>query len=201
LIRITKLFQTLSSRHRLLILLALRHGPLLYSRLQASAGYRTRFDSGKFAFHLRKLKNSELVYRDGENKYRLSPLGYFMVFVVDTMFKGSYSDIAEFIQAKSKLIEFLKTLEERWDHIASKLELPPPPPARKKELSTVDECILENLSRTKHGLSFKNLLEKIRVELPYLEPIDVFYSLDELEKSGLIKKDKGVYVTTEWAKG
>jgi hypothetical protein len=36
--------------------------------------------------------------------------------------------------------------------------------------------------------------------LPYLEPIDVFYSLDELEKSGLIKKDKGVYVTTEWAK-
>jgi ribonucleoside-triphosphate reductase len=75
--RIRNIYYAIASPTRLEILRILNtKGPLSYSDLKTLAGFRSKKESGKFAYHLRKLVKQTLVSLDrGERKYVISSLG------------------------------------------------------------------------------------------------------------------------------
>ncbi len=75
--RVRSIYNAIASPTRLEILRILNaKGPLSYSDLKTLAGFKSKKESGKFAYHLRKLVKQALVSLDrGERKYSISSLG------------------------------------------------------------------------------------------------------------------------------
>ncbi|MGQ9469173.1 MAG: anaerobic ribonucleoside-triphosphate reductase [Nitrososphaerales archaeon] len=75
--RVKSIYSAIASPNRLEVLRILNtKGPLSYSDLKTLAGFRSKKESGKFAYHLRKLVKQALVSLNrGERKYTISSLG------------------------------------------------------------------------------------------------------------------------------
>ncbi len=71
------IFSVVSSPSRLEILRQLNaKGAMSYSELKASTGFRAKKESGKFAYHLRKLLKQGLIQHNrADRKYNITPLG------------------------------------------------------------------------------------------------------------------------------
>jgi len=71
------IFSVISSPSRLDILRQLNsRGPMSYSELKSSTGFRAKKESGKFAYHLRKLLRQGLIQHNrADKKYGITPLG------------------------------------------------------------------------------------------------------------------------------
>jgi DNA-binding transcriptional ArsR family regulator len=75
--RFRMIFSVMASPNRIDILRILNSkGPLTYSELKALAGFKSKKESGKFAYHLRKLLRQSLVaLNKGERRYTITNLG------------------------------------------------------------------------------------------------------------------------------
>ncbi|MGD1835692.1 MAG: anaerobic ribonucleoside-triphosphate reductase [Nitrososphaeraceae archaeon] len=75
--RVRMIFSVMASPNRIDILRILNsQGPLTYSELKSLAGFRSKKESGKFAYHLRKLLRQSLVsLNKAERRYTLTNLG------------------------------------------------------------------------------------------------------------------------------
>jgi len=71
------IFSVMASPNRIDILRILNSkGPLTYSELKSLAGFKSKKESGKFAYHLRKLLRQSLVaLNKGERRYTITNLG------------------------------------------------------------------------------------------------------------------------------
>lgn len=75
--RVRMIFSVMASPNRIDILRILNSkGPLTYSELKSHAGFRSKKESGKFAYHLRKLLRQSLVaLNKSERRYTITNLG------------------------------------------------------------------------------------------------------------------------------
>jgi len=75
--RVRMIFSVMASPNRIDILRILNSkGPLTYSELKSLAGFKSKKESGKFAYHLRKLLRQSLVaLNKSERRYTLTNLG------------------------------------------------------------------------------------------------------------------------------
>ena len=75
--RVRMIFSVMASPNRIDILRILNSkGPLTYSELKSLAGFKSKKESGKFAYHLRKLLRQSLVALDkSERRYTITNLG------------------------------------------------------------------------------------------------------------------------------
>lgn len=75
--RVRMIFSVMASPNRIDILRILNvKGPLTYSELKALAGFKSKKESGKFAYHLRKLLRQSLVsLNKAERRYTITNLG------------------------------------------------------------------------------------------------------------------------------
>ena len=75
--RVRMIFSVMASPNRIDILRILNaKGPLTYSELKALAGFKSKKESGKFAYHLRKLLRQLLVALNRtERRYTITNLG------------------------------------------------------------------------------------------------------------------------------
>ncbi|NWG09693.1 MAG: helix-turn-helix domain-containing protein [Nitrososphaerales archaeon] len=75
--RVKSIYSAIASPNRLEVLRILNaKGSLSYSELKTLAGFKSKKESGKFAYHLRKLVKQALVSLNrGERKYSISSLG------------------------------------------------------------------------------------------------------------------------------
>ena len=75
--RVRMIFSVMASPNRIDILRILNSkGPLTYSELKALAGFKSKKESGKFAYHLRKLLRQLLVAANkAERRYAITNLG------------------------------------------------------------------------------------------------------------------------------
>ena len=75
--RVRKIFSVMASPNRIDILRILNSkGPLTYSELKSLAGFKSKKESGKFAYHLRKLLRQSLVaLNKSERRYTITNLG------------------------------------------------------------------------------------------------------------------------------
>jgi ribonucleoside-triphosphate reductase (formate) len=75
--RVRMIFSVMASPNRIDILRILNtKGPLTYSELKALAGFKSKKESGKFAYHLRKLLRQVLVaLNKAERRYTITNLG------------------------------------------------------------------------------------------------------------------------------
>lgn len=75
--RVRMIFSVMASPNRIDILRILNSkGPLTYSELKSLAGFRSKKESGKFAYHLRKLlKQSLVTLNRSEKRYTITNLG------------------------------------------------------------------------------------------------------------------------------
>ena len=72
--RVRMIFSVMASPNRIDILRILNSkGPLTYSELKALAGFKSKKESGKFAYHLRKLLRQSLVaLNKAERRYTIT---------------------------------------------------------------------------------------------------------------------------------
>lgn len=75
--RVRMIFSVMASPNRIDILRILNSkGPLTYSELKSLAGFKSKKESGKFAYHLRKLlKQSLVTLNKSEKRYTITNLG------------------------------------------------------------------------------------------------------------------------------
>ncbi|CAI9831800.1 Regulatory protein ArsR [Nitrosopumilaceae archaeon] len=75
--RVRMIFSVMASPNRIEILRILNSkGPLTYSELKSLAGFKSKKESGKFAYHLRKLLKQQLVSLNrAEKRYTITNLG------------------------------------------------------------------------------------------------------------------------------
>src|ERR671910_885642 len=75
--RVRMIFSVMASPNRIDILRILySKGPLTYSELKSLAGFKSKKESGKFAYHLRKLLRQSLVsLNKAERRYTITNLG------------------------------------------------------------------------------------------------------------------------------
>ncbi len=75
--RVKMIFSVIASPSRLEVLKILNtKGPMTYSELKTLAGFKAKKESGKFAYHLRKLLRQSLISQNrAERKYMLTTLG------------------------------------------------------------------------------------------------------------------------------
>src|SRR3970040_468140 len=75
--RVRMIFSVMASPNRIDILRILNSkGPLTYSELKSLAGFKSKKESGKFAYHLRKLlRQSLLALNKSERRYTITNLG------------------------------------------------------------------------------------------------------------------------------
>ena len=75
--RVRTIYSVIASSNRLDILRILNSkGPLSYSELKTLAGFKSKKESGKFAYHLRKLVKQMLVTLNrSERRYNVTNLG------------------------------------------------------------------------------------------------------------------------------
>lgn len=79
--RVRMIFSIMANPHRIGILRILNSkGPTTYSELKIKAGFTSKNDSGKFAYHLRKLLRQSLItLNKSEKKYSITNLGKLIV--------------------------------------------------------------------------------------------------------------------------
>jgi ribonucleoside-triphosphate reductase len=79
--RVRMIFSVMASPNRIDILRILNSkGPLTYSELKSLAGFRSKKESGKFAYHLRKLLRQSLVaLNKAERRYTITNLGKLVI--------------------------------------------------------------------------------------------------------------------------
>ena len=79
--RVKMLFSVLTSPYRLELLRILNsRGPLAYSDLKTYAGFHSKKESGKFAYHLRKLgKQSLIMMNKSEKRYIITNIGKLVI--------------------------------------------------------------------------------------------------------------------------
>ena len=82
--RVRMIFSVMASPNRIDILRILSSkGPLTYSELKSLAGFRSKKESGKFAYHLRKLTKQSLVSSNkSERRYSITNLGKLVLTLV-----------------------------------------------------------------------------------------------------------------------
>src|ERR1044072_6509572 len=75
--RVRMIFSVMASPNRIDILRILNSkGPLTYSELKSLAGFKSKKESGKFAYHLRELLRQSLVaLTKGERRHTITNLG------------------------------------------------------------------------------------------------------------------------------
>jgi len=75
--RVRMIFSVMASPNRIEILRILNSkGPLTYSELKSLAGFKSKKERGKFAYHLRKLLRQSLVaLNKSERRYTITNLG------------------------------------------------------------------------------------------------------------------------------
>ncbi len=75
--RVRMIFSVMASPNRIDILRILNSkGPLTYSELKSLAGFKSKKESGKFAYHLRKLLRQSLVaLNKAERRYTITKRG------------------------------------------------------------------------------------------------------------------------------
>ena len=75
--RVRMIFSVMARPNRIDILRILNSkGPLTYSELKSLAGFKSKKESGKFAYHLRKLLRQSLVaLNKSERRYTITNLG------------------------------------------------------------------------------------------------------------------------------
>ena len=75
--RVRMIFSVMASPNRIDILRILNSkGPMTYSELKSLAGFKSKKESGKFAYHLRKLLRQSLVaLNKAERRYTITNLG------------------------------------------------------------------------------------------------------------------------------
>ena len=78
-----------SSPHRIDILRILKSkGPQTYSDLKSLAGFKTDKDSGKFAYHLRRLlRQSLVVFTKSKRCYKITNLGKLVLHLAEEIEK------------------------------------------------------------------------------------------------------------------
>ena len=63
-------------------------GPQTYSDLKSTAGFKTEKDSGKFAYHLRRLLRQSLVaFNKSEARYKITNLGKLVLHLAEEIEK------------------------------------------------------------------------------------------------------------------
>ncbi len=79
--RVRMIFSVMASPNRIDILRILNSkGPLTYSELKSLAGFKSKKESGKFAYHLRKLLRQSLVaLNKSERRYTITNLGKLVI--------------------------------------------------------------------------------------------------------------------------
>ena len=82
--RVRMIFSVMASPNRIDILRILNSkGPLTYSELKSLAGFKSKKESGKFAYHLRKLLRQSLVaLNKSERRYTITNLGKLVLSLV-----------------------------------------------------------------------------------------------------------------------
>ena len=75
--RVRNIYSVIASSNRLEVLRILNSkGPLSYSELKTLSGFKSKKESGKFAYHLRKLVRNMIVSLNrSERKYQVTNLG------------------------------------------------------------------------------------------------------------------------------
>src|SRR3970282_2916963 len=75
--RVRNIYSFIASSNRLEVLRILNSkGPLSYSELKTLSGFKSKKESGKFAYHLRKLLRQSLVaLNKSERRYTITNLG------------------------------------------------------------------------------------------------------------------------------
>jgi len=78
------------SPHRSDVLRILKSkGPLTYSELKSLAGFKIEKDSGKFAYHLRRLLRQSLVaFTKSRRRYKITNLGILVLHLAEEIEKG-----------------------------------------------------------------------------------------------------------------
>ncbi len=81
--RVRMIFSVMASPNRIDILRILNSkGPLTYSELKSLAGFKSKKESGKFAYHLRKLLRQSLVaLNKSERRYTITNLGKLVLII------------------------------------------------------------------------------------------------------------------------
>ncbi|MCP8307390.1 MAG: helix-turn-helix domain-containing protein [archaeon] len=107
--RVKGIYSVIASPNRLEILRILNaKGPLSYSDLKTLAGFKSKKESGKFAYHLRKLVKQALVSLNrGERKYAISSLGRLLLNLTRQIEEQSMLESGKFYVRTSR-----QTIEE-----------------------------------------------------------------------------------------
>jgi len=89
--RVRMIFSVMASPNRIDILRILNSkGPLTYSELKSLAGFKSKKESGKFAYHLRKLLRQSLVaLNKSERRYTITNLGKLVLSLARQIEEGS----------------------------------------------------------------------------------------------------------------
>lgn len=92
--RVQLILKTIANPKRLSVLRALNaKGSLPYSELKSMVGYRTKNESGKFAYHLRQLRRQALVFPNkNEKQYTITNLGKLILNMVKQVEERSVVD-------------------------------------------------------------------------------------------------------------
>ncbi len=103
------ILREMASYSRLLILKNLAEkGPMKYSALKNDSKFKTKAESGKFAYHLRNLQLQKLVYQNDEKEYAITNRG--TVFFFSSMSAIGLSTGGEMGGMLSKVIEEAYTI-------------------------------------------------------------------------------------------
>ncbi|MCP8317307.1 MAG: helix-turn-helix transcriptional regulator, partial [archaeon] len=107
--KVRGIYSAIASPNRLEVLRILNaKGPLSYSDLKTLAGFKSKKESGKFAYHLRKLAKQALVSLNrGERKYAISSLGRLLLNLTRQIEEQSMLESGKFYVRTSK-----QTMEE-----------------------------------------------------------------------------------------
>lgn len=92
--RVKALFAALTSPYRIQMLRVLNSkGPLSYSDLKTHAGFHSKRESGKFAYHLRDLSQQSLIYVNRtEKRYMITNIGKVVIGLVRQIEQQSLSE-------------------------------------------------------------------------------------------------------------
>ena len=95
--RVRTIYSVIASANRLDILRILNSkGPLSYSELKTLAGFKSKKESGKFAYHLRKLVRQLLVTLNrAERHYTVTNLGKLIVKLTKEIERVQFEDQEE----------------------------------------------------------------------------------------------------------
>ena len=110
--RVRMIFSVMASPNRIDILRILNSkGPLTYSELKSLAGFKSKKESGKFAYHLRKLLRQSLVaLNKSERRYTITNLGKLVLSLARQIEERSIIESGKmYVRTSSESIEEFKS--------------------------------------------------------------------------------------------